>query len=83
MTRRSPQVRRVPGGRFRPSLGYEPYDVRLPCPGQSPAAALASADLGMKSSQAICVSLVSACPAASRAQMRAQISLPGHSGTSR
>ena len=45
MTRRSPQVRRVPGGRFRPSLGYEPYDVRLPCPGQSPAAALASADL--------------------------------------
>ena len=28
-----------------PSLGYEPYDVRLPRLGQSPVAALASADL--------------------------------------
>ena len=47
----------------------------LPCPGQSPAAALASADLrAWRPVQAICVSLVSACPAASRARMRAQIS---------
>ena len=58
------------------SLGYEPYDVRLPCLGQSPVTELASTDLRHEVVQAFFVSPVSACLAASRAQMRAQISLP-------
>jgi len=44
----------VAGKDFNPQpLGYEPYDVRLARLGQSPVAALASANLRVRSSQVL------------------------------
>ena len=50
------------------SLGYEPYDVRPPVSDSLRSSRWPRQTCGMKSSQAFCVSPVSACAAASRAQ---------------
>jgi len=57
------------------SLGYEPYDMRLPRLGHSPVTALVSPDLRLEVVPGLLRLLRLSCPA-SRAQMRAQISLP-------
>jgi hypothetical protein len=50
------------------SLGYEPYDARLWRPGQSLAGAVTSQSRCAQPPQALCVSPVSGCPAASGLQ---------------
>ena len=57
------------------SLGYEPYDVRLPRPGRSPVAALTLANGCHASRSNLGVSRAAPHPATSRAQIRAPICL--------
>ena len=57
------------------SLGYEPYDVRLPRPGRSPVAALTLANGCRASRPNLGVSRAAPHPAASRARIRAPICL--------
>lgn len=59
--------------RRQSSLGYEPYDARLPRPGRSRVAALTLANGCRASTPNPGVSYVATHPAASRAQIRAQI----------